>query len=161
MSHKAWYIKNDIQHKTHTVRSESIHAFAFIHHYNGFEIKQPRCDWIADLKLYFKRFHKILHLPFRSYSHFKCSTSIFRGSIVFGQLTKKRLIDQVLSIPSLLSRQIKQIKDLELIRGIKLAFGSCLTGASSMKSSRSRWKWRRPSLSWKKQHNIYKREQKP
>ncbi len=55
---KAWYIKNDIQHKTHTVRSESIHAFAFIHHYNGFEIKQPRCDWIADLKLYFKRFHK-------------------------------------------------------------------------------------------------------
>ncbi len=27
-------------------------AFAFKHNYNGFEIKQARCDWSADFELY-------------------------------------------------------------------------------------------------------------
>ncbi len=46
------------------------------------------------------------------------------------------------------SRLINQIKDLELIWGIKLAFGSCLTSATNMKSKEiSKRKGWRPSLS--------------
>ncbi len=32
--------------------------FAFIHHYNEFELKQSSCDWSADFKLLLKELNK-------------------------------------------------------------------------------------------------------
>lgn len=64
----------------------SFYDFVLLHHNDGFEINQSRCDQIVDLRLQFKRFPKKKKcLPFINYciTAFAKQCNIFRGSTVF------------------------------------------------------------------------------
>ena len=70
-------------------------------------------------------FTKVWYLPFRNHSHLIHNSCTFRE--VFGKLFYKQFHRWMWWDPLLL-KKIKQVKSLKLISGVKLLFGSCLTG---------------------------------